>query len=111
MVPYQRLIEATESWWHWIVQCWRLREVVRYVATGGHVEELQKELRDARDKNHLLKIELDAVKAALGKETEALKLSRGGNMALLRFIHTGHRMNVKFDPDSIRAALQQTATK
>jgi len=67
------------------------------------------DLTKLRDAHHLLKLELDEIKAARAKEAEALKLARDGNQALLRFIHTGHRLNVKFDAGSIRAALQKAS--
>lgn len=104
MVPSESLIQATASRWTWLLRCWRLREVVHTVANGGHVQALKDEL-------HLAKIELEAMKATREKEAAALALAKQGNQALLRFIHTGHRLNVKFDPDSIRAALQRESQK
>jgi hypothetical protein len=115
MVPHQRLIEATASRWTWLAQCWRLRQSVRALAdhatTNGQAEALKAELVQERDTRHLLKLELDALKDAQAKEAEGHKLARNGNQALLRFIHTGHRLNVKFDPESIRAALQRSNEK
>lgn len=100
MVPSESLIRATESPWTWLLQCWRLRGSVRRLAQDGQVQALKDEL-------HLVRLELNALKAAREREGDALKVAKMGNQALLRFIHTGHRLNVKFDPDSIRAALQR----
>ena len=100
MVSRESVIEATESRWTWLLRCWRLRGAVRQFANNGHVEALKDEL-------HLAKLELGEIKAARVKEIESLTLAKQGNQALLRFIHTGHRLNVKLDPDSIRAALQR----
>ena len=77
----------------------------------GQLEAVKTDLLQERDARHLLKIELDVLKNAQAQEVEALKLARDGNRALLRFIHIGHRMNVKFDPKSIHAALQRTNEK
>lgn len=101
MVPDKRLIEAVGSKWKWMLHCWFLRESVQDLADS--IRALEKE----RDTAHLLKLELDDLKAKMEKEAEAHKLSRDGNLALLRFIHTGHRLNVKFDADSIRGALRR----
>ena len=76
-------------------------------ATVQQVESLRNELEQERDGRHLLKIELDKLKADMVSKESEFKTAREGNRALLRFIHTGHRLNVKFDPDSIRAALKQ----
>jgi predicted phage gp36 major capsid-like protein len=71
------------------------------------VEALKNELAQERDARHLLKIEMDKLKSDAAAHEAEHKLARDGNRALLRFIHTGHRLNVKFDPDSIRAALKK----
>lgn len=56
---------------------------------------------------HLHKAEAEDLRAKLKKLEGEHQISKDGNRALLRFIHTRHRLNMKFDPDSIRGALQR----
>jgi regulator of replication initiation timing len=79
----------------------------RVHATGTEqVEALKTELRTERDAKHLLKLELDALKAQVKEHESTHQLARDGNRALLRFIHTRDRLNVKLEPETIRAMLQ-----
>jgi hypothetical protein len=93
------LIQATETRWSWMAKCWRLRKCVRDLAL-----ERQPEL----DAKHLLQIELDALKAQVKAKEDEHQLARDGNRALLRFIHTRDRLNVKLEPGTIRSMLQNT---
>lgn len=106
MVSNKRLTEASSSWWKWLISCWFLRPEVREIALQA--EQFNRDLAKVKDDAHLLRVELEDMKSKIQKEAEAHKLSRDGNLALLRFIHTGHRLNVKFDPDSIRSALKRS---
>lgn len=71
------------------------------------VEALKNELGQERDARHLLQVEVVRLKSDAEAVKSEYQVARDGNRALLRFIHTGHRLNVKFDPDSIRAALKR----
>ena len=96
------LIHATETRWSWLAKCWRLRKSVRGLAL-----ERQPEL----DAKHLIRIELDALKAQVKAKEDEHQLARDGNRALLRFIHTRDRLNVKLQPGTIREMLQHTEKK
>lgn len=74
---------------------------------GREVASLRAQLLTERDAKHLLNLELAAVKEKFEAQTVQHQLAKDGNRALLRFVHTRHRLNVPFEPDSIRAALQK----
>ncbi len=105
MVSYQSIGRVCANRWLWLWHCWRLRNQVRELAKA--VAEFPKE----RDAAHLVLLELEALKANLKSQSEDYQIAKDGNRALLRFIHTRHRLNMKFDPGSIRAALQTADQK
>ena len=100
------LIQATETRWGWLSKCWRLRKCVRGTALN-FAEDVQFE----RDAKHLLRIELDALKAQVKAKEDEHQLARDGNRALLRFIHTRDRLNVILEPGTIRSMLKNTEKK
>jgi len=106
MVPHQHVIQATESPWRWLLRCWRLRKDVRDQIE--QIEGLQKELAGERDTGHMVNLELAALKEKFEETENGNQLARQGNAALLRFIHTRHRLSVPFDPESIRGILQKS---
>jgi DNA mismatch repair ATPase MutS len=73
-----------------------------------HTDEviaLRKRLADAvatpsKDESKWVKDKLKAVESDL-------QIAKDGNRALLRFINVGHRLKVKLDPGTIRAALKK----
>lgn len=71
------------------------------------VEALKQEIMQERDAKHLLKVELTSIQNKLAEIDKAHLLARQGNAALVRFIHTRHRLSVPFDPQSIRGILQK----
>ena len=71
------------------------------------VQAIKVELLAERDAKHLLNIELAAVKEQFQALSADHQIAKDGNLALLRFVHTRHRLNVPFAPGSIRAALQK----
>lgn len=84
----------------------------RVHATGTEqVEALKTELRAERDGKHLLEIELADLKEKMRVHLEQHEIAKEGNRALLRFVHTRHRLNVPFDPQSIRGLLQKADEK
>ena len=91
--------------WSWVLNCWRLRSDAASVEREFNA--LKDQLQTANDANHLLQIELDDQKKKMKEHLEEHAIAKDGNRALLRFIHTRHRLNVKFDPASIRGALQR----
>jgi hypothetical protein len=104
MVSHQLIVRASENRWRWLAQCWRLRLEVADVAQALAQSPTQAEVAQ-------LKSEIADTAQELAALREEHKLSRDGNRALLRFIHTGHRLNVKFDEGTIRAALQRAGEK
>ena len=75
------------------------------------LEAIKNEVSVERDAKHLIRIELDALKAQVKAKEDEHQLARDGNRALLRFIHTRDRLNVKLEPGTIREMLQHTEKK
>ena len=65
------------------------------------------EIQKLRDILHLVKIERNEFRRKLEEHEAEHKLARDGNRMLLNFIHKRHRLNVKFDPASIRGAMRR----
>jgi hypothetical protein len=82
-----------------------------HASGNGHVEALKVELTNERDAVRKLKLDLEDVRAKMAEQEKEFQVSRDGNRALLRFIHTRHRLVMKFDPHSIRGALQAADQK
>lgn len=68
----------------------QLAEAVKVKPCNGSVKELQKEVEELKDRLH-------------NRDQ--------GNRALLKFLHTGNRLNTKFDPGSIQAAMAKSRGK
>lgn len=92
----------TRSWWSWILNCWWLRRDVAALCVANET---------ATDKLHLARVELEELKRKYEDHLKQHEIAKDGNRALLRFIATSHRLNMKFDPESIRAALERSKTK
>lgn len=114
MGSIHRLTDAVRSQWQWLWRCWLLRSAVaelladaaKNAAETEKAGETKAALREALDAKHLLEIELTDLKQRMEKHLETHEIAKEGNRALLRFVHTRHRLNVPFDPKSIRGALQ-----
>lgn len=109
MVSHQLIAESATSKWTWFLRCWRSRTGV--IALLREFESARSELLVQRDAQHLLRIELEDARKKLADHLEEHKIAKDGNRALLRFIHTRHRLNVKFDPGTIRESLQRADLK
>lgn len=83
-----------------------LADAAKNASEMAKAEEIKSTLREERDAKHLLEIELTDLKQRMEKHLETHEIAKEGNRALLRFVHTRHRLNVPFDPKSIRGALQ-----
>jgi len=100
MVPHQLIVWATQSPWRWLLRGWKLRASVQALAIEFQQSPTHVALAAA-------KIELDMARTQVKELEEHHQLARQGNAALIRFIHTRHRLNVPFDPKSIRGILQK----
>ena len=108
MVSNQHVVAwAAESRWRWLAMCWRLRRAVAEVAAPAKPPCPDKDLGQARDVNYRLAVEMAALQGRLEKEERDCQQARAANAALVRFIHSRHRLNVPFDPETIRGLLQK----
>jgi len=95
-----RIARAAATRWRWLIECWSLRLDVHDTIT-----RLVADREEHRDKAHLLQIEADDLRARLKEYLAEHQQAKDGNRALLRWIYTRHRLNMKLDSDTIRAAL------
>ena len=100
------IARAASSRWKWFLACWTLRKAVH-----DSITKLAAQWSEEQARAEGLKLEVAHLKGKLSAQDEDFKTAKDGNRALLRFIHTGHRLNVKFDPDSIKTALEKAHAK
>lgn len=104
-----RLTRSSATKLAWLLHGWRLRGDVREVVcalqdsqtNGSHAIE-------AKDgESRALKVEVDQLNARIQKIEKELDIAKEGNRALLRFLHTRHRLGVPPEEGSIRSILMK----
>lgn len=111
MDALHRLTESAATKLSWLLYCWRLREdvrqVIRLLRLAQSPEEVGK-LAAEQEKNKRLEIEVEQLKDRIkGLEAE-FDTAKEGNRALLRFVHTRHRLGTPPEFGTIRASLMKS---
>lgn len=106
MDAIHRLTESAATKWSWFLYCWRLRDDVRQLLRAFKSAQAAPD-PDAGAKQRM-EIEISELKDRIKELESEFETAKEGNRALLRFVHTRHRLGTPPEFGSIRASLMKS---